>query len=156
MLNTLPSPKTTRKSKIVGRGISSGKGGHTTGRGTKGQKSRSGYRAPGPNFEGGQSPLAKRIPKLKGGSSSRGRGFITSKLVKTPVQLSILADKIKDGAKVTLDTLADLKLINFRSNKNLEIKVVFDKEISKKINLEGIKASKTAEEAIKKAGGSVN
>lgn len=64
MLNNLP--KTTANSKRRGRGYGSGKGGHTVGRGQKGQKSRSGYKKPRPGFEGGQMPLSRRLPKFKG------------------------------------------------------------------------------------------
>lgn len=55
--------KSTRR---VGRGYGSGRGGHTVGRGQKGQKSRSGYTQPRPGFEGGQMPLSRRLPKFKG------------------------------------------------------------------------------------------
>ncbi len=56
---------TTKKKKIIGRGIGSGKGGHTSTRGMKGQKSRSGSHI-SKFFEGGQNPLIKRVPYLKG------------------------------------------------------------------------------------------
>ena len=62
-LNNLPKI-VTGKAKRLGRGLSSGKG-KTSGRGTKGQKSRSGYNIPR-RFEGGQTPLVQRLPKMKG------------------------------------------------------------------------------------------
>lgn len=70
MINLSELPKTeTRKAKRVGRGVGSGKG-KTAGRGTKGQKSRSGYNIP-LRFEGGQTPLVQRLPKKKGFKSLR-------------------------------------------------------------------------------------
>ncbi|MEI6887371.1 MAG: uL15 family ribosomal protein, partial [bacterium] len=67
-LHTLPKLKNfKRKAKIIGRGTSSGKGGHTVGRGMNGQSSRSGgNQKPRQDFEGGQNPLSKRLPKLRG------------------------------------------------------------------------------------------
>lgn len=73
MLNALP--KITKDRKRVGRGYGSGYGGHTSTRGQKGQKSRSGYKSPRPGFEGGQMPLSRRLPKLRGFR----RGYFKSK-----------------------------------------------------------------------------
>lgn len=151
MVHTLKSPKTTKKGKIVGRGIRSGKGGHTSGRGTKGQKSRTGYKKPRPNFEGGQNPISRRVPKFKGFS----RGYFASKVINRPVKLSKIAEAVKEGEVVNFDKLIDLKLIRLRTHKDLEVKIVFDKEIDKKLKVEGIATSETAKAAIEKAGGSV-
>lgn len=157
MIHSLPTPKTTKKAKIVGRGQGSGKGSHTTGKGMKGQKSRTGYRKPRPNFEGGQNPLSRRLPTLKGPTArrSRKRGFIESKEVNAPVQLSKIAEGVKAGDTINVDTLLDLQLVRLQTNKDTNIKVVFDKEIDKKLIFEGIKATKKATEAIQKAGGEV-
>jgi large subunit ribosomal protein L15 len=67
--------KTTANSKRKGRGYGSKKGGHTSTKGQKGQKSRSGYSAPRPGFEGGQMPLSRRLPKFRGFR----RGYFQSK-----------------------------------------------------------------------------
>jgi large subunit ribosomal protein L15 len=155
MIHNLPSPKTTKKSKQVGRGIGSGKGGHTTGRGTKGQTSRSGYTKPRPGFEGGQNPLSKRLPTLKGISTQdRSRKFLTSKIKNVPIQLSLLEEFFEDGDIINLEVLQVKKLFKPLSHKKLNVKVLFDIEISKKLNFEGVMASKKAIEAIEKAGGS--
>ena len=109
----LPSPKTTKKSKQVGRGVGSTKGGHTTGRGMKGQRSRSGYRKPGPNFEGGQNPLSRRLPKVRGysGNKSRKRGYKTSKQRPNPIQLSELEAAFDAGETVSYKSLVDKKVV---------------------------------------------
>ncbi len=65
-LSSSPKIKNVKPKRLIGRGIGSKKGGHTATRGQKGQKSRSGYTRPRPGFEGGQMPLSRRIPKLRG------------------------------------------------------------------------------------------
>ena len=135
------------KTKIrVGRGIGSGKG-KTSGRGVKGQKSRSGVAIK--SFEGGQMPLYRRLPK---------RGF-------NPVKREIIAilnlEKIQSFIdKKSIDTksvlnsslLKKLKLINKNSNK---LKILGSGEIKDKINIEADLASKSALEKLEKIGGSI-
>tara|TARA_Y100000813_G_scaffold15631_1_gene10555 strand:+ start:237 stop:689 length:453 start_codon:yes stop_codon:yes gene_type:complete len=135
------------KSKIrVGRGIGSGKG-KTSGRGVKGQKSRSGVAIK--SFEGGQMPLYRRLPK---------RGF-------NPIQKENIAilnlDKIQSFInKKTINTndilnsssLKKLKLINKNSKK---LKILGSGEIRDKINIEADLASKSALEKLEKIGGSI-
>ena len=135
------------KSKIrVGRGIGSGKG-KTSGRGVKGQKSRSGVAIK--SFEGGQLPLYRRLPK---------RGF-------NPIQKENIAilnlDKIQSFInKKTINTndilnsssLKKLKLINKNSKK---LKILGSGEIKDKINIEADLASKSALEKLEKIGGSI-
>jgi large subunit ribosomal protein L15 len=158
MINTLPTPKSTKKSKQVGRGYGSGKGGHTTGRGMKGQKSRSGYKKPIPGFEGGQNPLSRRLPKLRG-LGGRGKNvnvfFFKSRRKVVEIKLSRLAQHFKDGDTVDLHNLIEKGLVKKFTHKITKVKVLFDKEIDKKLNLSGISASKAVEKAIKKAGGKV-
>lgn len=157
MIHTLPSPKTTKKSLQVGRGIGSGKGGHTTGRGTKGQKSRSGYNKPRPGFEGGQNPLSKRLPKLKNvsGSRTRTRLFKIIKIKRVALQLSEVAKVATKGDEINMDKLSEYKLISPLSHKTVKVKIVFDKEIDKALTFLNVPVSKTAQEAIEKAGGKV-
>ena len=135
------------KSKIrVGRGIGSGKG-KTSGRGVKGQKSRSGVAIK--SFEGGQMPLYRRLPK---------RGF-------NPIQKENIAilnlDKIQSFIdKKTINTndllnsssLKKLKLINKNSKK---LKILGFGEIKDKINIEADLASKSALKKLEKIGGSI-
>ncbi len=153
MIHTLPSPKTTRKAKRLGRGMGSGKGGHTSTRGGKGATARTGYKAPRRNFEGGQNPISRRLPKYKGFT----RGFVKSSEINSPVKLSILAGLAKEAklTEVTLENLVQLGLLKLKAHKIVMPKVLFDKDIDVAINLKGVKTSKTAKAAIEKAGGSV-
>ncbi len=128
--------------KRVGRGISAG-GGKTAGRGTKGQNSRTGGGVR-PGFEGGQNPLAKRLPKK--------RGFAPlSRTIYQVVNLSLL-DRLKDGAK--LDTAA-LHEAGFVGSSTQPVKVLGQGEITKKLSLTVQAVSKSARAAIEKAGGSI-
>ena len=135
------------KSKLrVGRGIGSGKG-KTSGRGVKGQKSRSGVAIK--SFEGGQMPLYRRLPK---------RGFNPIKREKIAI---LNLDKIQSFIdKKTIDTssvintslLKKLRLINKNS---IKLKILGTGEIKKKINIEADLASKSAQEKLEKIGGSI-
>ena len=135
------------KSKIrVGRGIGSGKG-KTSGRGVKGQKSRSGVAIK--SFEGGQMPLYRRLPK---------RGFNPIKREKIAI---LNLDKIQSFIdKKTIDTssilntslLKKLRLINKNS---IKLKILGTGEIKNKINIEADLASKSAQEKLEKIGGSI-
>ena len=140
-LNTL-SPvegeKTTKKR--VGRGIGSGFG-KTCGRGHKGQKSRSGGFAK-IGFEGGQMPLQRRLPKV--GFSSRV-SIITSQVTLSEI------NKIKE----TDINIEVLKKHNLVTKNILRVKVILSGEITRAVNLTGIKATKGAKEAIEAAKGSV-
>jgi large subunit ribosomal protein L15 len=124
--------------KRVGRGIAAGQG-KTAGRGTKGQKARTGSsRKPG--FEGGQNPLMQRLPKLHGFRSHK----VASENVYTD-QLNAL------GARVDTTVLAEKGLI---SNPYISVKLLNRGEITKKVDVKLPAASQTAIAAIQKAGGS--
>jgi large subunit ribosomal protein L15 len=135
------------KSKIrVGRGIGSGKG-KTSGRGVKGQKSRSGVAIK--SFEGGQMPLYRRLPK---------RGFNPVKKEKIAIlnldkiQSFIEKNKITTDEILNTSSLIKLKLINRNSKK---LKILGSGEIKDKINIEADLASKSALEKLEKIGGSI-
>ena len=149
MINKLKSPKTTKGHVRKGRGYGSTSGGHTAGRGTKGQKSRSGYSRPRPGFEGGQMPLSRRLPKTKGFSRGRFEQGRRSYVF----QLSELAEAI-DGGTVNPVTISQSSLASSKDRK-AKYKILFDKDIKTKLNVEGIAVSAKAKEAIEKAGGSV-
>ncbi|MEP7103703.1 MAG: uL15m family ribosomal protein [Candidatus Dojkabacteria bacterium] len=161
MLNNLPSPKTIQAKKKIGRGIGSGVGGHTSGRGGKGQTARGGHKQPRPGFEGGQNPINRRLPIYKGtpskGKGFTGRGTFMSMQRNSPVKLSLLADAVKESKnpEVSIVNLVEYGLISPKFHKELVVKVLFDKEIDIKINLKGVATSKTAKSAIEKAGGTV-
>ncbi len=147
MLNTLPKIK-FHDGKRIGRGYGTGKGSHTTGRGTKGHKSRSGYSNPRPAFEGGSMPLSRRIPKLKGFSR---RYFKTEKTNQT-IALSSL--NIFDN-----DSIVDMKSLKEKrvvSNSATKVKVVSKGDLLKKLQFKDIPFSKTAKIAVEKGGSKIN
>jgi len=148
MLNQL-SKATTRGKKRVGRGYGSGKGGHTSGRGQKGQKSRSGYKAARRGFEGGQMPLSRRLPKLKGFS----RGFATSGTKYFVISLDTL-NKFKDGETINPEILSKAGIIKNTSQKQ-QIKLLANGKLERKLSLENIKVSAQAKVKIEANGGSV-
>ena len=146
-MTTLNAKEKINKSKMrVGRGIGSGKG-KTSGRGVKGQKSRSGVAIN--SFEGGQMPLYRRLPK---------RGFntinktIIAKINLEKIQSFIDQKIIKSDEKVNADLLIKLKIINKNSQM---LKILGSGEIKNKINIEAHLISKSAKEKLEKIGGSI-
>ena len=143
-LNSLNNHKS--KKIRVGRGIGSGKG-KTSGRGVKGQKSRSGVAIK--SFEGGQMPLYRRLPK---------RGF--NPLKKDDVAVINLGDlqrlidtkKISSDVKINIDTFKKSKLFRKSINK---FKVLSNGDFKSKIDIEADYSSKTAKEKIEKVGGQI-
>ena len=142
--NTLNNHKT--KKIRVGRGIGSGKG-KTSGRGVKGQKSRSGVAIK--SFEGGQMPLYRRLPK---------RGFNPIKKISTAIinlgdlQKLINNKKIILDEQINIDTLKKSKIFRKSINK---FKVLSNGEFNSKIDIEVDYSSKIAKEKIEKAGGKI-
>ena len=135
------------KSKLrVGRGIGSGKG-KTSGRGVKGQKSRSGVAIK--SFEGGQMPLYRRLPK-------RGFNPINKKTIAIlnldKIQSYIDKKNIKTTDTLNSNLLKKLKLIDQNS---IKLKILGFGAIKDKINIEADLASKSAVEKLEKIGGSI-
>lgn len=154
-LKNLTKVNKRSKRKIVGRGYGSGKGGHTSGRGSKGQKSRSGYTAPSKVFEGGQTPLGRRLPKLRGISQSgRGslRGYFRIKKDNVIINLNALDKKFEEG-EINPDTVFNKGLV--KKSKKANIKILGGGVLKKKFIIKGIRVSKSAKEKIEKAGGKV-
>ncbi len=144
---TLNTKLKTNKPRIrVGRGIGSGKG-KTSGRGVKGQKSRSGVAIK--SFEGGQMPLYRRLPK-------RGFNPITKSNIAIlnldKIQTYIDKKSIKISETLNSDLLKKLKLINKNS---IKLKILGTGNIKDKINIEADLASKSAVEKLEKVGGSI-
>ena len=139
--------KTNLQKMRVGRGIGSGKG-KTSGRGVKGQKSRSGVAIK--SFEGGQMPLYRRLPK---------RGFKTLSKKNIAVlnlsRIQNIYEKNKDKLNNTLD-LKSLKDKKFINKKYLKLKILGTGELKIKIDITAHHASKQAKEKIEKAGGKLN
>ena len=131
----------------VGRGIGSGKG-KTSGRGMKGQKSRSGVAIK--NFEGGQMPLFRRLPK---------RGFNPIKKEKIAIINLGKIQSLLDTKRINSETKIDLDLLkktNIISKSYKKIKILGSGEIKDKIDVNVDFFSKSAEEKLKKIGGSIN
>ena len=143
-LNT--TNKVINKKMRVGRGIGSGKG-KTSGRGVKGQKSRSGVAIK--SFEGGQMPLYRRLPK---------RGFNSINKIKVAkinlekIQTFIDKKTINSSDTIDFKLLKKLKIINKNSQK---LKILGTGEIKVKINIEADLISKSAKEKLEKIGGSI-
>ncbi|MBF0976021.1 MAG: 50S ribosomal protein L15 [Bacteroidota bacterium] len=141
--NIKPAAGSVKTNKRLGRGVASGKGGTST-RGHKGAKSRSGYsRKIG--FEGGQMPLQRRLPKFGFNPISR-----TEYKGINLFALQALADEKKLNA-VSVQTLIEAGMIN----KKQKVKILAKGELTAKLNVEAHAFSKTAQEAIEKAGGTV-
>ena len=139
--NLYSTPGSNYKSKRLGRGASSGKGG-TSGKGTKGQMARKGHKHK-VNFEGGQMPLARRIPK---------RGFSNFRFAMKyeVVNIADLEERFEAGATVTAAELASLRLI---SGSDKPVKVLGEGELSKSLNVKANAYSSSAAKKIEAAGG---
>ena len=135
-----PAAGSTQIGKRKGRGPGTGNG-KTGGRGHKGQKARSGggVRV---GFEGGQMPLARRIPK-------RGFNNIFAKPLES-VNVSVLNDKFQDGATVDAEALLNAGIL---SKCRYGVKILGNGEISKKLTIKASAFSESAKEKIEKAGG---
>ena len=138
--------KINKKKIRVGRGIGSGKG-KTSGRGVKGQKSRSGVSIK--SFEGGQMPLYRRLPK-RGFNPIEKKNIAILNLNK--IQSFIDKKNVKTSEILNSNLLKKLKLINKRSSK---LKILGSGEIKDKINIEADLASKSAVNKLEKIGGSI-
>lgn len=138
-----PAEGSVTKAKRLGRGIGSGLG-KTSGKGHKGQWARSGGGVR-PGFEGGQTPLARRIPK---------RGFNNKRFTidYTIINLDAL-EKFQEGAVVTPELLSEMQLINFKHTVGL--KILGSGTLTKKLTVKAHKFSASAKEKIEKAGGTI-
>ena len=137
-----PTAGSKHRRKRIGRGPGSGRGGHTSTRGQKGQGSRSGS-STRPGFEGGQLPLARRLPK---------RGFNNKKFATLyiPVNLESL-NQFDDGATVDEAALRAAGLVNGRGD---GVKILGQGELEKKLTVKAAAFSASAKAAIEGKGGS--
>lgn len=135
-----------RRSKRVGRGYGSGKGGHTAGRGTKGQRARS---KPGILFEGMKvkKSLLRRLPLR------RGKGKFKAREKPIVVKLEYL-NLLKEGSRVNVETLAKAGIINKEEGERVGVKILGGGELKKKLQLE-VAASLSVTSKIEKAGGKI-
>ncbi|GIV15105.1 MAG: 50S ribosomal protein L15 [Armatimonadota bacterium] len=137
-----PNPGSTHRRKRVGRGIGSGHG-KTAGRGTKGQKARDQVPL---TFEGGQTPLHRRLPRLKGFKNPTHKEY-------TIINVALLEERFEAGEVVTPELLLERRIIKKIEKDGL--KVLGEGELTKALTVRAHKFSKSAEQKIVAAGGSV-
>ncbi|SDN09280.1 LSU ribosomal protein L15P [Methylobacterium phyllostachyos] len=140
------NPGATKDRMRVGRGIGSGKG-KTAGRGVKGQKARTGVAIKG--FEGGQMPLHRRLPK-RGFNNLYAQDLNEVNLGR--IQEAVDAGKLDKAATVTVQSLVEAGII---ARPRDGVKLLGVGELTAKLSFEVTRASKSAVEAVEKAGGSV-
>lgn len=143
--NLKPAKGSTKKKRRIARGVGSGKGGHSSTKGTKGQKSRAGARIPA-WFEGGQMPLQRRVPKF--GFTNRFRTEYRA------VNLSRLSSLLEDGVidkstEVTPEVLVNAGV----ARKNDLVKILGSGELSEKLTVKAHAFSTSAKQKIEDAGG---
>jgi large subunit ribosomal protein L15 len=143
--NLSPAPKSHRDRKRLGRGPGSGKG-KTSGKGHKGIKARAGHHGPGggkPQFEGGQMPLTRRLPK---------RGFTNMFRVESQVVSLDDLGRVPEGTEITQDSLTEAGVIKARKG---PAKLLANGELSHAVTVRGVKVSAGAREKIVAAGGRI-
>jgi large subunit ribosomal protein L15 len=150
-LSNLKPAQKRRPRKRVGRGLGSGKGRYS-GRGIKGQKSRSGSHTMRAGFEGGQMPIYMRLPKQRGSTSKDAMPIGPHRTSTVPVNLRDLERVFDDGAEATLEAMVEKGLIK---NTRTDVKVLGQGELTKKLVVTAHAFSATAREKIEGAGGSV-
>ena len=145
-LHDIKKNSSNKTSIRIGRG---GKRGKTSGAGMKGQKARAGT-----SGRPAIRDIIKKLPKLRGQgkNGNKNKSIIINHF---PVNLSILNEKFSDGEKVNQETLFEKGITKKSKGKLPWVKILGNGEISKKIEIEGLKISKTAMEKIEKAGGKI-
>src|SRR5437868_272916 len=150
-LSNLKPAQARKDRKRVGRGLGSGKGRYS-GRGIKGQKSRSGSHKMRAGFEGGQMPIYMRLGKQRGSTSKDAMPIGPFRTATVPVNLSAL-DRFSDGTEVTPESLVEAGVIK---NTKVDVKLLGGGEINKKLTVRVHAISASAREKIEKAGGTVD
>jgi large subunit ribosomal protein L15 len=150
-LSNLKPAQARRDRKRIGRGLGSGKGRYS-GRGIKGQKSRSGSHKMRAGFEGGQMPLYMRLGKQRGSTSRDAMPIGPFRTSTVPVNVAAL-DRFDDGAAVTPEALVEAGVIK---NTKTDVKILGNGELKKKLTVSAHGFSKSAREKIEAAGGTVN
>ncbi len=151
-LSSLKPAQKRKARKRVGRGLGSGKGRYS-GRGIKGQKSRSGSHKMRPGFEGGQMPVYMRLGKQRGPYSKDAMPIGPHRTRTVPVNLADLMRVFDGGDDVTLEAMVEKGLIK---NTRTDVKVLGNGNLRKKLNVTAHAFSASAREKIEAAGGTVN
>jgi large subunit ribosomal protein L15 len=150
-LSNLKPAQARKDRKRVGRGLGSGKGRYS-GRGLKGQKSRSGSKKMRAGFEGGQMPLYMRVGKLRGATSKDAMPIGPFMTRTQPVNLKALEERFDAGAEVTPETLKAKRLIR---SIRIDVKVLGVGELTKALTVHAHGFSASAREKIEAAGGTI-
>src|SRR5947209_13972095 len=150
-LSNLQPAQGRKDRKRVGGGMGAGTGVYS-GRGIKGQKSRSGSHAMRAGFEGGQMPLYMRTAKLRGNTSADAMPIGPFRTYSQPVNLRDLEARFEAGEEVTPEALKQKRLI--RSVRK-DVKLLGNGELTKKLSISVHAASKTAREKVASAGGTL-
>jgi large subunit ribosomal protein L15 len=150
-LTNLKPAQARKDRKRIGRGLGSGKGRYS-GRGIKGQKSRSGSHKMRPGFEGGQNPIYMRLGKLRGQYSADAMPVGPHRTSTAPVNVAALEERFDAGAEVTLEALVEKGLIK---NTRIDVKLLGQGELTKKLSITVHAASATARKKVETAGGSL-
>ena len=150
-LSSLKPAQSQKARKRVGRGLGSGKGRYS-GRGIKGQKSRSGSHKMRAGFEGGQMPIYMRLGKQRGATSKDAMPIGPFRTSTAPVNVGSL-DRFDDGAEVTPESLVERGLLK---NTKTDVKLLGNGELKKKLTVRVHGISATAREKVEAAGGTVS
>jgi large subunit ribosomal protein L15 len=150
-LSNLKPAQPRKVRKRVGRGLGSGKGRYS-GRGIKGQKSRAGSHKMPAGFEGGQMPIDMRTGKLRGNTSADAMPIGPFRTYSQPVNLRDLETRFDAGAEVTPESLKAAGLV---SKLRVDVKILGEGDLTKKLAVSAHGFSKSAVEKIESAGGSV-
>jgi len=150
-LSNLKPAQARKTRKRVGRGLGSGKGRYS-GRGIKGQKSRAGSNKMPAGFEGGQMPIDMRVGKLRGNTSADAMPIGPFRTYSQPVNVARLEERFDAGAEITPETLKAAGLV---AKLSVDIKILGEGELTKKLSVTAQSFSKSAAEKIEAAGGSV-
>src|SRR6187397_2258782 len=148
-LHSLSPAQPRKERKRVGRGLGSGKGRYS-GRGIKGQKSRSGSHKMAAGFEGGQMPIDMRLGKLRGNTSADAMPIGPFRTYSQPVNLRDLEERFEAGADVTIEALKEAGLIASLRN---DVKILGQGDLTKKLSVTAHRFSASAREKIEAAGG---
>jgi large subunit ribosomal protein L15 len=150
-LSNLQPADPKRPRKRVGRGLGSGKGRYS-GRGIKGQKSRSGSHKMRPGFEGGQNPIYMRLGKQRGPYSKDAMPMGPHRTSTVPVNVSTLEARFDAGAEVTPESLVEKGVLKHTKT---DVKILGNGELTKKLSITVHAVSASAREKIEAAGGTI-
>src|SRR2546429_1138433 len=151
-LSNLKPAQSRRARKRIGRGLGSGKGRYS-GRGIKGQKSRSGSHKMRPGFEGGQNPIYMRLGKLRGPYSKDAMPMGPHRTSTVPVNVAALEERFDAGAEVTPESLVEKGILK---NTKTDVKILGNGDLTKKLAVTAHAVSASAREKIGAAVGALH